>query len=297
MDKKLIINADDFGMSHSFNKAICNLLINGNISSTSLMANGVGYEEAIEMVNDNNLHNIGVHLTLTREKFKLEKALKYKSITNAKTLHDESGYLFNSTRLLRNNASNDDIYSEVKAQILKIKSQSLNISHVDSHMYSLSEIGLRGYKILFRIFNDLNLSCGIRIPKYIMRSPVQSLSPGKRYMPYIWFASKFSQCKQIDYSFPFPYFAPNHPTLEDKRQLFDTILRSIQKGVNEIHFHPAIEDDDLKRENPTWSHRVQEYYLLQEIDKNVLRDKYGIELITYNDIYKKLNNGNNICNF
>lgn len=68
-NKFLIINADDFGMSHEFNMAISNLLKNGNISSTSIMPNGVAYEEALELINKYSLRNIGLHLTLTRDSF------------------------------------------------------------------------------------------------------------------------------------------------------------------------------------------------------------------------------------
>ena len=46
--KYLIINADDFGMSSEYNQAICSLMTQGIVSSTSLMANGKAYEEAIK---------------------------------------------------------------------------------------------------------------------------------------------------------------------------------------------------------------------------------------------------------
>lgn len=38
MDKYLIINADDFGMCHSQNVAIMDLLLKGSITSSTIMA-------------------------------------------------------------------------------------------------------------------------------------------------------------------------------------------------------------------------------------------------------------------
>ena len=75
--KYLIINADDFGMSSEFNLAINELLLNQCISTTSIMANGLAFDEAVELVRRNNLGNIGVHLALTRDDFTV-KTLKKK---------------------------------------------------------------------------------------------------------------------------------------------------------------------------------------------------------------------------
>ena len=56
--KYLIINADDFGMSSEFNQAICCLMNQGIVTSTSIMANGRAYEEAILDVKKYKLDNI-----------------------------------------------------------------------------------------------------------------------------------------------------------------------------------------------------------------------------------------------
>ena len=47
--KKLIVNADDFGLCTSVNKAIIECHLAGNINSTTLMANMPGTEEAVEL--------------------------------------------------------------------------------------------------------------------------------------------------------------------------------------------------------------------------------------------------------
>ena len=44
MKKYLIINADDFGVSHSVNKAIMELLNKGRISSATIMPNVNNYD-------------------------------------------------------------------------------------------------------------------------------------------------------------------------------------------------------------------------------------------------------------
>ena len=61
-----IINADDFGMNSEANKAIIHSLKNGICSSTTLISNMSGFEEAVSLIKENNLNNrVGIHLNLT----------------------------------------------------------------------------------------------------------------------------------------------------------------------------------------------------------------------------------------
>ena len=50
MERYLIINADDFGMNESCNRAIVLAFQKGIITDTTLMANGHAYVHAIELV-------------------------------------------------------------------------------------------------------------------------------------------------------------------------------------------------------------------------------------------------------
>ena len=46
--KRLIINADDFGYTRGVNRAIVEACRNGVVTSTSLLANGAAFEDAVE---------------------------------------------------------------------------------------------------------------------------------------------------------------------------------------------------------------------------------------------------------
>ena len=56
MKNKIIINADDFGLNSSVNKAIVESFNNGLINSTTLMANMPGFEEAVEMAHKSKIN-------------------------------------------------------------------------------------------------------------------------------------------------------------------------------------------------------------------------------------------------
>lgn len=128
MKKYLIINADDFGVSYSVNKAIMKLLNKGRISSATIMPNVNNYDEAAEWAK-NNSNNIGLHLTFLNDDCKG----KYKSLSNSKSITDEKDYLFADRMKFSKNLKLKEIKKEIDLQFLKLKESGINISHVDMH--------------------------------------------------------------------------------------------------------------------------------------------------------------------
>lgn len=62
--KKLIVNADDFGLHTLINQGIIKGHRDGFITSTSIMPSANAYEEAVALAKDNPKLGIGIHLTL-----------------------------------------------------------------------------------------------------------------------------------------------------------------------------------------------------------------------------------------
>src|ERR1051325_9200623 len=62
--RRLIVNADDFGLSHSVNEAVIRAHHDGILTSASLMVNEAGFEEAVKLAKENPKLGIGLHLTL-----------------------------------------------------------------------------------------------------------------------------------------------------------------------------------------------------------------------------------------
>ena len=63
--KKVIINADDFGYSSAVNLGIITSHKKGILTSTTLMANMSGCDEAIMLAKENPNLGVGCHLVLT----------------------------------------------------------------------------------------------------------------------------------------------------------------------------------------------------------------------------------------
>lgn len=124
---KLIINADDFGLSKSISDGIIGGIKGGYITSTSVMANMEYAEYAIKEAVKNNISCIGLHINLTVGK----------PVIDNPRLTDENGmFLYNRKQIENPELTYEDAYNEIKAQIELVDKYSdglLKIDHLDMH--------------------------------------------------------------------------------------------------------------------------------------------------------------------
>src|SRR5262249_7303322 len=62
--RRLIVNADDFGRSHSINAAVIGADHEGILPTASLMVNEPGFSEAVALAKQEPSLGVGLHLTL-----------------------------------------------------------------------------------------------------------------------------------------------------------------------------------------------------------------------------------------
>src|SRR5208283_3522947 len=62
--RRLIVNADAFGRSHSVNEAVIRAHRDGILTTASLMVNEPGCDEAVKLATENPKLGVGLHLTL-----------------------------------------------------------------------------------------------------------------------------------------------------------------------------------------------------------------------------------------
>jgi chitin disaccharide deacetylase len=130
MEKRLIINADDFGLSHGITDGILITHRQGLLTSTSLMVNQPATEYAVRRAAEAPELGVGIHLNLTEGKPVLTKEM-------VPTLVNAAGEFVGPTemgrRLLRWEASPREVEAEFRAQIRQMKSLGLPPTHADSH--------------------------------------------------------------------------------------------------------------------------------------------------------------------
>lgn len=288
--KNLIINADDFGMSSEYNQAICSLMTQGIVSSTSLMANGRAYGDAILDIRKLNLKNIGAHLTLTCDGFENDNKITYSSVTHASSLEDKDGILYCSQGDFASKASDEDIVNEIYSQIMKIKNDGIELTHIDNHMYSVIHyLGFRGYQCFYKALRRLKINRKIGFRHALRKHEidgVRSVYSGRKIQLFAWAMNLFFHLRCPDFVYTIPYASPQGESVEQKCNLLNIIFSNIKNGVTELHVHPAVFSEELKSRNPTWKDRVNEYEALKCFTKELLMEKYGITLISYADLVK-----------
>ena len=131
--KRFILNANDFGMSKAFNRAVLEGYESGLLRSVSLVANGNAFDDATNRVIPYCPElGIGIHLNITEGK----------SITSGLNLLTNETGVFNNSWLKilfktlndKDNLFIEQVEKEFRAQIEKIQKKSY-ITHLDSHNY------------------------------------------------------------------------------------------------------------------------------------------------------------------
>lgn len=129
---RLFINGDDYGMNRSCSCAIGEALGRGLIDGTTMMANGEYFDEAVKLSFECGFQGkIGVHFNLTEGRPLTKEITKITAFVRDGFFHKE--YL-RSPRPLTN-AEQAAVYSELSAQVTKIKQAGINVTRADSHHY------------------------------------------------------------------------------------------------------------------------------------------------------------------
>ncbi|MDQ0201487.1 chitin disaccharide deacetylase [Neobacillus ginsengisoli] len=121
---KLIVNADDFGLSRGVNNGIIDSYLYGIVNSTSMMMNMSGTEHALHLAKKYPELRVGIHLVLTCGRPILE---------DVPSLVDENGQFKSLSIFMAKNISLDELEREWNAQIERFIHSGLNPTHFDSH--------------------------------------------------------------------------------------------------------------------------------------------------------------------
>lgn len=135
MAKKLIVNADDFGLHSDINKGIIKGFREGFITSTSLMTSAPAYEEAAELARANPALGVGIHLTLVGGVAPVLNDSEVPSLVdaNGKFLPD---YIAFAKRFYTGKVKMAELEAELRAQIERALVLKINITHIDSHQHT-----------------------------------------------------------------------------------------------------------------------------------------------------------------
>ena len=131
--RRLIVNADDFGLHAAVNRGILTAHTEGIVSSASLMAGGAAFDDAVRIAKQCPQLGVGVHLTLVG-------ASPLLPVAEVSSLLDEAGDFYGSyplfiKRFLRGKIRLAEVERELAAQIDRVRMAGIQPSHLDSHQH------------------------------------------------------------------------------------------------------------------------------------------------------------------
>ncbi len=126
MAMKIVINADDLGISRQVNDAVFELMRTGRITSGTLLANGPAVEDAAARSKGFPNRSFGAHLNLT----------EFRPITTGPELSpllDDRGEFAGNLRDVRlTTALKQGIHAEWRAQLCRLQELGVAVSHLAS---------------------------------------------------------------------------------------------------------------------------------------------------------------------
>jgi len=282
--RRLIINADDLGLTRGVNRAIAEAHDNGIVGSATLMAVSPAFEDALSVATHRPQLGVGCHTVL----------LDGDPLTPAASLRRRNGELHRSVSsfaraLMMRRILAEEITAEAVAQMRKIQAAGVSLTHFDTHKHThmFPEV-LRALLIAAR-------ECGVRavrnpfVPFGILKA--RPLLRRALWMRTIQTRVLYTYAEGFDRAVK---DAGMKTTLGSfgvvatgslDQAMFLEILDAVPDGTWEFVCHPGYNDPDLaKARTRLLESRQTELAILTSAESKRRVRERGIELISYADL-------------
>jgi predicted glycoside hydrolase/deacetylase ChbG (UPF0249 family) len=271
-ERVVILHADDIGMCQASVSAFVDLARAGILSSASVMAPCPWFPRVAAFCRQHPQVDVGVHLTLTSE----WRGYRWGPISTrdpASGMLDEDGYFFRDPRDLLLRGRPREIAAEMRAQLDRALAAGIDVTHIDSHMFSALFPALLAAYIELAL--EYNLPCltwmlnghpfsftsqdVIRIQEIVRRYQENGLIP-------------------IDHVLAIHYTDPENPIPEVK-----LAIDALQPGVTHYLIHPSQDSPELRDISVHWRHRVADYEVFRDPRIGEYINSAGVRVVSYRD--------------
>jgi hopanoid biosynthesis associated protein HpnK len=133
--KRLIINADDFGLTAGVNRSIIELYRASALTSTTLMAEAAATSEALSLASSSTALGVGCHVVLVDGKPVLP-ARQLPTLVDPATGRFRTSLGKFVKDLFSGHIRPEEIEAEAGAQIARLKALGLQLTHIDTHKHT-----------------------------------------------------------------------------------------------------------------------------------------------------------------
>jgi hopanoid biosynthesis associated protein HpnK len=289
--RRLIINADDFGLTSGVNRAILQAHQHGVVTSATLIAGGRAFQEAVQFAQQAPQLNVGCHVVLVDgEPLLPPEQVPTLVPAGGQAAHFRSGFGELAAAALRGRIDAAQVEAEAMAQMRKLQAAGLALSHFDTHKHSQMFPGI--LRPLLRAAR----ACGVRA----LRNPFAPVKPlafaHLLRRPRLWKRySEVTALRRLLDSFRRAVQEEQMITTDgtfgivstgalDER-LFDAIVGSIPEGTWEFVCHPGYNDSELGTVRTRLREsRAQELRVLTSVAARSTLERHGVELISWKQL-------------
>ena len=251
--KRLIVNADDFGLTHNVNRGILDAHRDGIVTSATLLANGIAFESAVAASKRFHRLGIGVHLNLTEGRPVAEAY-------HIPTLVDRGGqFHLTPPRLwagiVSGQVSLAEIEFELRAQIRKVIRAGITPTHLDGHKHI--HVLPRVSELVIRLAHEFGIPA-VRCP--LEHNPYASSASENRLLPTISTVKQYlvgrtvsklaksfrKRLAQAGLLSPAHFYGMSETGFLDARAIRQ-ILRYLPPGTSELMCNPGYRDVELEK--------------------------------------------------
>ncbi|NJC25426.1 polysaccharide deacetylase family protein [Neolewinella antarctica] len=270
--KKLIIHADDAGLSQAHNEATLRAVEEGVCTSYSIMMPCAWAYDMVRIANAHPHHDAGIHLTLTCEwhNYRFGPVAGAGSVPS---LVDEYGHFFRTRDQLAEYAASEEVEIELRAQINYALKLGLQPTHLDSHMYSVGarQDFLDIYRRLGREFGlPVQLSQGLL--RHVRNNHQRIVPLGSETLVDHVHLATFAQFQRRG--------IVAH---------YRSVLKNLPNGLNILLVHPAINSAEMRAitvDHPNFGaawREIDHDFLLSAASHSLITE-LGIELMDWRSI-------------
>jgi chitin disaccharide deacetylase len=232
--KKLILNADDYGLCPEVNEAVEMIAAAGRLGGASILVNGKSFDQAINFLQKNQHLSAGIHLNVIEGK----PSAPIKTVPSLLGAdHCFLGFRGLMQRwILHPVRVKQEIEIEWRAQIVRLQSARINISHADSHQHF--HAFPFAYSIALRLCEEFKIPF-LRLPNEQRKSAMRGASSIaiRASLKAARFIAPASKIRHNDHFLGFER-AGNY----DLPALLEDV-KSLREGVTELALHPGVRDN------------------------------------------------------
>jgi hopanoid biosynthesis associated protein HpnK len=286
--KELILNADDFGLTKGVNEGIIRAYQDGVLTSTTLMANGPAFDDAVQCARANPKLGVGCHLVLAG-------GPAVAPPEDIPSLVDKNGRLPDSlvafvARVSSGAIRAEDIERESRAQIAKIRGAGIEPTHLDTHKHTHAHP--RVMKVLAQVAQALGIT-RVRKPAEHLRDSWRMIASESGASPKQVAAVAAVRLISADFASISKKYGLRSPdtflgvaaTGQLGPEALCHLIDTLPEGRTEIMLHPGICDEDLARTGSRLQAQRQfelDGLLAPQVRRAI--EHHRIRLITYREL-------------